>query len=97
MGSSFTSTWPGLHELGIVREYGNDSARHLGGDRHFIAVHIGIVGFLALREHQNPIRRAQRANADEDQRNDKKNPAPLAIARDWQSKIRCSRSWCRRR
>ena len=70
-----------LDQLGVVGKHGNDRAGNLRGNHHLVAVYIGIVGALALGEHQYPVRRPQRTQDDEYHRDENQDVAPLAVGR----------------
>ena len=44
-------------ELRVVGKHRDHGAGNLRGDHHLVAVHIGIIGAFALRQHQHPVRR----------------------------------------
>ena len=46
-----------LDQLRVVGLHGDHRAGDLSRDHHLVAVHIGIIGALALRQHQYPVRR----------------------------------------
>ncbi len=50
-----------LRELGVICEHRDHRAGDLRRDHHSVAVHIGIVGLLALRQHQDPVPAPQHA------------------------------------
>ena len=87
-----------LHQLRVVGEHRDDRARNLRRNHHLVAVDVGIVGALALRQHQQPVKRPQHADEDEDRRDEQQNPAPFAVADLARgaglARLRCLRSWC---
>jgi hypothetical protein len=57
----------GLHAVAVVGEDGRHRAGHPRIDADLVAADIGVIGGLALREHQQPGQAGQREHGGDDQ------------------------------
>src|SRR5690349_4586287 len=92
VGSSLTSTWPASTRWvsSVVAIPADDTQRveagqdrdhragHLRRDRHLVAAYVGVVGLLAVREHEQPEQQPDERDQDEHPGHDQQRTAALA-------------------
>ena len=67
-----------MHQLRVVSEYRNHRSGDLRRDDHPIAVHIGIIGALAVGEYQHPVGSPDAAQHDEHECDEQQHPRSFA-------------------